>query len=148
VVNQRFALWWNRRNGSCGQVVMQRMRSPLVQDGRYQLTVMRYGDLNPVRAGLVKRAGHWPWSSFRHYAYGEKNELVTDAAEYVALGSTPAERRKAYLHFFAAEHCADLCGRRPALVVVPFIGDEPWVWRRLAACGLSPPGGTGTHRAG
>src|SRR6266542_3007247 len=80
---------------------MERLRSPRIQDGRHQLEVMRYGDLNPVRAGLVATAGHWKWSSFRHYAHGERDDLLTDAPEYLALGRNAPERRRAYLHLFA-----------------------------------------------
>src|SRR5689334_18159209 len=46
VVNWKFARWYNRRTNGRGQVVMERLRSPPVQDGRHQLEVMRYGDLN------------------------------------------------------------------------------------------------------
>ncbi len=50
-------------------------------------SIMRYGDLNPVRAGLVKSPKDWQFSSYRHYAFGEKNPLIDDASDYVALGS-------------------------------------------------------------
>ncbi len=140
VVNWGFACWYNRRTKGRGQVVMDRLRSPLIQDGRHQLVVMRYGDLNPVRAGLVPSAGRWPWSSYRHYALGEENDLITDAPEYLALGSTGPERRKAYRHLFAGKSLEELMERRPDLVEAPFVGDEAWVARQLRACGLSPPG--------
>lgn len=138
-VNWGFARWYNRRTGGRGQVVMERLRSPRIQDGRHQLAVIRYGDLNPVRAGLVSSAGDWKWSSHRHYAYGEENDLITDAPEYLALGRTGAERRKAYLHLFAVPLVESLLARRKDLVEAPFVGEERWVARRLRACGLSPP---------
>jgi hypothetical protein len=31
---------------------------------------VEYIHLKPVRAGLVKRAGEWPWSSVHHYTGG------------------------------------------------------------------------------
>ena len=140
LVNWGFARWSNLRTKGRGQVVMERLRSPQIQDGRHQLEVMRYGDLNPVRANLVTSASHWPWSSHRHYAYGEANHLITDAPEYLALGTNGPQRRKAYLHLFAHKLLDHLLCRRPDLVEAPFIGNEAWVARRLAACGLSPPG--------
>jgi putative transposase len=140
LVNWGFACWYNRRTRGRGQVVMERLRSPRVQDGRHQLAVMRYGDLNPVRAGLASSAGEWKWSSHRHYAYGEADDLITDAPEYLALGRTARERRKAYLHFFAVPLVESLLTRRRELVEAPFIGEERWVATRLRACGLSPPG--------
>ena len=139
LVNWGFARWYNRRTKGRGQVVMERLRSPRIQNGRHQLQVMRYGDLNPVRAGLVRSAKDWRWSSFRHYAYGEPNELIVAAPEYLALGRTGAERRKAYLHLFARPLVQDLLLRRHDLVQAPFIGDVCWVAGRLKAAGLSPP---------
>jgi len=139
VVNQEFARWSNRQRGARGQVVMERMRSPQIQTGVHQLTVMRYGDLNPVRAGLVRRPKDWAWSSYRHYAFGEKNELIDEAPEYLALGRTLPQRRKAYQQLFAEKLAEPLTSSRPELVVAPFVGSQRWVLGRLRAQGLSPP---------
>jgi REP-associated tyrosine transposase len=138
-VNWGFARWYNLRTEGRGQVVMERLRSPRIQDGSHQLVVMRYGDLNPVRAGLVHTAGEWAWSSFRHYAYGDRDDLVTDAPEYLALGSTAAARRKAYLHLFARPLSERLLQRRHDLVCVSFIGDASWVAARVNACAAPGP---------
>ncbi|HEX9291385.1 MAG TPA: transposase [Anaeromyxobacteraceae bacterium] len=139
LVNWGFARWYNRRTAGRGQVVMERLRSPQIQSGRHQLEVMRYGDLNPVRANLVPRASQWRWSSHRHYAYGEENDLITDAPEYVALGATGTQRRRAYLHLFARPLVEALLCRRRDLVDAPFVGEAAWLFQRFVACGLSPP---------
>jgi putative transposase len=140
VVNQSFARWYNRRCRRRGQVVMERLRSPRIQpDGRHLLTVMRYGDLNPVRAKMVRSPKEWPWSSYRHYAFGEENALIDDAPDYLALGRTGPERRKAYQGLLRLPLSRSLRERRPELVLAPFVGDETWVERRLKACGQSPP---------
>lgn len=138
-VNWGFAVWHNRQTGGRGKVVMERMRSPRIQEGRHRLVVMRYADLNPVRAALVDSPKDWKWSSYRHYAFGEPNDLITDAPEYLALGPTAPLRRKAYQLLFAAPRAELLVGRRRELVEAAFIGDEPWVKARLVAHGLSPP---------
>jgi putative transposase len=139
-VNWSFAYWYNRRTTGRGQVVMERMLSPCIQDGRHQLEVMRYGDLNPVRASLVGSPAHWRWSSHRHYAYGEENDLITDAPEYLALATTGPERRQAYLHLFARPLPEQTAEKRDDLVFGPFVGDPIWVAREMTARGLSPPG--------
>jgi putative transposase len=140
VVNGRFARWYNKVKNRRGQVVMERMRTPRIQEGgAHQLTVMRYGDLNPVRAGLVKRPKDWKWSSYRHYAFGEPNPLITDAPEYLALGNTAPQRRKAYQALFALPLSESLRARRLDLVTFPFVGDAHWVTQRLEVAGLSPP---------
>ncbi len=134
VVNHCFARWYNRRAGRRGQVVMQRMGSLLVNPaGSHLLRTMRYGDLNPVRAGIVRSPKDWVWSSHRHYALGEANRLVDEAPDYLALGRTAPQRRKAYRHLFARPFVAALLHRRPELVQGGFIGDEEWVRARTAA---------------
>ena len=134
VVNQLFARWYNGRQKSRrGQVVTQRMKSPSIQpdaNGRHVLTVMRYGDLNPVRAGMVRSPKDYAWSSYRHYAFGEPNPLVDDEPEYLALGSSPAQRRLAYRQLFAAPLSETLRIRRPDLVEAGFYGDVDWVHQR------------------
>lgn len=136
-VNQGFARWYNERTEGRGQVVRDRMRSPRIQDGDHLLVVMRYCDLNPVRAGLAQRPSEWNWSSYCHYAYGEPDDLITDAPEYLALGGTPAARRIAYRCL--SDPLEDvLLQRRRDLVDAPFIGDPAWVAGQEARCGVPP----------
>ena len=134
VVNHRFARWYNKREKNRrGQVVTQRMKSPRIQPdsrGRHVLTVMRYGDLNPVRARMVASPKDFAWSSYRHYAFGEPNSLITDEPEYLALGRTASERQLAYRHLFATPLASSLTIRRPDLVEALFYGDQDWVRRR------------------
>jgi len=63
---------------------------------RYLLACMRYIELNPVRAGIVRRPAQYPWSSYRANALGEADALVTPHPWYYALGRTPQARRAAY----------------------------------------------------
>lgn len=142
VVNHRLAWRFNRARDRRGQVVMERLRSPAIDPGgRHMLTVMRYGDLNPVRAKLCRSPGKWKYSSYRHYAYGERHPLIDDAPDYLALGESPLQRREAYRNLFARSLVAELMERRPDLVDAPFIGGVDWVGPRCAAAGLSVPFG-------
>lgn len=141
VVNQCFARWYNARSQRRGQVVMDRTRSPRIQpEGSHQLTVMRYADLNPVRAGLVRSAKDWVWSSYRHYAFGERHPLIDDAPEYLALGRTGPARRAAYRALFEVPLSESLYRPRADLRNAPFIGDPQWVMTQLYRAGLVSPG--------
>lgn len=62
-----YATWFSRRRGGRGHVFQGRYDSRLVEGSSYYWTVSRYVHLNPVRAGMVARAGDWPWSSFRGF---------------------------------------------------------------------------------
>ncbi|SRR5579871_4149605 len=46
-----------------GHVYQGRFRSFPIQEDAHLLTVLRYVERNPVRAGLADRAQDWPWSS-------------------------------------------------------------------------------------
>ena len=142
VVNNLFARWYNRQQRSRrGQVVTQRMKSPRIQpdaSGRHVLTVMRYGDLNPVRAGLARSPKDYAWSSYRHYAFGEPDALITDEPAYLGLGRTSAERRLAYRQLFATPLISELRIRRPDIVEAAFFGDPDWLLRR-APLAAGPP---------
>jgi putative transposase len=63
---------------------------------------MRYIELNPVRAGLVRRPQAYPWSSFRANALGADDSLITPHAYYCALGRTAESRQAAYRALFGS----------------------------------------------
>lgn len=59
-----------------GTLYQGRYRShPVAGDG-HLLTVVRYIERNPVRAGLVERAADWPWSSVGDRARGDAGLLA------------------------------------------------------------------------
>ena len=39
---------------------------------------LRYMHRNPVRRGLVREPEEWRWSSFRHYAFGERGAVLVN----------------------------------------------------------------------
>lgn len=59
------ALRWHRvkQTRGTGPVYQARFQAIPVQDDAHLLTVCRYVERNPVRAGLVARAQDWPFSS-------------------------------------------------------------------------------------
>ncbi|MEE8445110.1 MAG: transposase, partial [Alphaproteobacteria bacterium] len=50
-----------------------------VMDEAHLLSAARYVELNPVRAGLVKQARAWRWSSAKAHLAGQDDRLVTVA---------------------------------------------------------------------
>jgi putative transposase len=95
------------------------------------LTVMRYIDLNPVRAGLAKTPKDWKFSSYRHYAFGEVDNLIDDAPDYLSLASSFPARRKAYVALFARKLSAFLFERQPFFSRRSFIGSEMWMAKMI-----------------
>src|SRR3989338_752543 len=54
----------NRRHNRVGHLFQGRYKAILIDKDSYWLEVSRYVVLNPVRAGMVKEPGGWPWSSY------------------------------------------------------------------------------------
>ena len=68
---------YHKHKGTSGHIWQGRYKSFLIQQDAHLITVLRYVERNPVRAGLVCSAKNWMWSSHR-----ELNEqlprLLTD----------------------------------------------------------------------
>ena len=60
--HRRYTRRINFRHGWRGHLWQERFHS-FPMDEPHLLAAVRYVELNPVRAGLVEQAEHWPWSS-------------------------------------------------------------------------------------
>lgn len=101
-VGRSYVRHFNRRQQRSGTLWEGRYRSTLIQSDRYLLACMVYMDLNPVRVGLVARAGDYPLSSFAHYAGQRLDKLITPHDLMWELGNTPFAREAAYAELVAA----------------------------------------------
>lgn len=54
---------YHKHHGSSGHLWQGRFKAFPIEEDDHLLTVLRYIERNPVRAGLRKRAELWPWSS-------------------------------------------------------------------------------------
>jgi len=73
------------RTAGTGHLYQGRFKSFPVQADDHFLTVCRYVERNPLRAGLVQRAADWRWNSLR-------SRRGKDAAERPALTPWPIDR--------------------------------------------------------
>jgi len=93
---------YHRHYGTSGHVWQGRYKSFLVQDNDHLLTVVRYIEANPVRAGLAQTAPGWQWSSHvvrENTSDGLKPDalpvaLPADWTEYVTVPLTDYELEK------------------------------------------------------
>lgn len=69
----------------------------------YLLACGLYIERNPIRAGLVKKAEDYPYSSFEYYAYGDSDGLIDRDPFYDNLGKNNSERRKEYQRLILQE---------------------------------------------
>lgn len=101
-VGRRYVRRFNMTRDRTGTLWEGRFRSSVIDSERYFLACQRYIEHNPVRAGMVRNALEYPWSSHRHYAAGRRDPLVTEHACFLQLGGSDSERREAYRAICAA----------------------------------------------
>ena len=65
LLNGMYTQAFNRRHGRAGHVLQGRFKSILVEKESHLLELTRYVVLNPVRAGVVRHAEQYEWSSYR-----------------------------------------------------------------------------------
>ncbi len=87
----------NRRHRRIGHVFQGRYKAILVERDSYLLELARYVVLNPARAGMVKGAGDWRWSSYLAMV-GETPPPDWLQTDWI-LGQFGAERRMAVAHY-------------------------------------------------
>lgn len=79
-----------------GRFWQGRFYSKIIKDDKYLLTSGLYIEDNPVRAGAVKKSEHYPWSSYRAYAFGNEDPLVTQNPYFLGLGENNQVREERY----------------------------------------------------
>jgi len=102
-LGQRYVQHFNRTYSRSGTLWEGRFRSCLIQAQDYLLACLRYIELNPVRAGMVKHPAEYRWSSYRANAQGQNDALLTPHEAYLALGVTEPMRQAAYRELFHSE---------------------------------------------
>ena len=70
-LKQRFTQWFNTRHGRRGTLWEDRFKSVIVQDGYAARVMAAYIDLNPVRAGIVKKPEEYRWCSYAEALAGK-----------------------------------------------------------------------------
>jgi putative transposase len=109
---RKYVQYFNFTYKRSGTLWEGRYRATVIDTERYLLELMRYIDMNPVRAGMVVHPREYPWSSHRRYAYGEEGlnqSWLIPHDEYQKLGRQDAGRGEAYRALFKSElDAADL----------------------------------------
>jgi putative transposase len=117
-LGEEYVLYFNNKTDRIGTLWTGRYRGLAIGDEQYALSCLRYIEQNPVRAGMVKTAEAYSWSSYRYHAYGVGHDWLAPHPAYLALGETPAARRRAYR----------------AICEVPMSDDELTVQRHPPRC--------------
>ena len=118
-IKQGFSRFYNKRHGRKGFFWSERFKSVIVDNGETLINCLAYIDLNPFRAGLVKKPEDYRWSSLgyhvqsnnrggflsldfglREFGVKNKGDRLRYYREFVykkgGINSTDKERRNAF----------------------------------------------------
>jgi putative transposase len=76
---------YHQQRGTSGQVWQGRFKSPVIEADEQLLTVLRYVEANPLRAGMVSDLAAYPWSA---RSSGDTTPEVP-GTPYIILNSQP-----------------------------------------------------------
>ena len=111
---RKYVQYFNCTYRRSGTLWEGRYRATVVDSEQYLLSIMRYIELNPVRAGMVAHAREYPWSSHRRYAYGDTSANLSwliEPDQYMNIDRTDEARRLAYRNLFKSDIDADELNR-------------------------------------
>lgn len=77
-IKQSFSWYYNKRHNRRGTLWGERYKSVIVENGETLVNCLSYIDLNPLRAGLVKRPEDYRWNSLGyHYQTRNKDDFLS-----------------------------------------------------------------------
>ena len=95
-INLAYFYHYKQEYGWVGHFWQGRFKSQPIGKDDYFIQCGKYIELNPVRSDLAKDPADYPYSSYRFYATGLKNPLITQDFIYADLANTRKERQEEY----------------------------------------------------
>lgn len=105
-VGRKYVQYYNFTYKRSGTLWEGRYRATIVDSEQYLLKLMRYIELNPVRASMTLHPADYPWSSYAFNAEGMlglNTNWLASHDEYLRLGQSESKRQAAYQALFKAD---------------------------------------------
>ena len=124
VYTQRF----NAQHGYDGQLFRGRYKAILVAEDRYLLQLVRYIHKNPVRAGIVRNAEQYAWSSHRAYlSKAKKWEWLHKQFILSMLAENSKRRLQLYRSYMAEDEDKTFLDQMSLKRLPSVLGDNQFV---------------------
>ena len=104
-----YAYYYNCKYERVGHVFQNRFKSENIEDDTYLKTVIRYIHQNPVKAGMVKRAEEYRWSSCKAYYDANCLSGITNTGLILGMFSEKEEQAIKALQQFTEVDNKDKC---------------------------------------
>ena len=102
-VGRKYVQYFNHTYQRTGTLWEGRYRATVVDSEAYLMKLMRYIELNPVRAGMVAHPCDYAWSSYARNAdaaVGVHADWIKPHDVYLSLARNPSDRSRAYCALF------------------------------------------------
>jgi len=118
-IKQTFSRAYNKRHHRRGTLWGERFKSLIVEDGETLINCLSYIDLNPIRAGIVKRPEDYRWSSLGYHIQTDNRDgFLSMDLGLVEFGELNAsERLRRYRQYIYEVGALDRSANKPAKTI-------------------------------
>ncbi len=98
-INGSYTTYTNIKRNRSGHLFQGRYKAILIDRDNYLLELSRYLHLNPVRAGMINRPEEYPYSSYKTYISGSKEDILSEDVILRMLSNKEGDAKKKYKEF-------------------------------------------------
>jgi len=98
-IGKSYTNYYHRKYSSSGFLWQGRFKLQPVQEERYLIACARYIERNPIKAGIVKEAQDYPYSSAKFYCLGVADSVTVENPEFISFGLEFSSRMISYSEF-------------------------------------------------
>ena len=99
-IGRHYVPYINHKYGRSGTLWEGRFKASLVDSANYLIQVMRYIELNPVRANMVLSPSEYRWSSFKHNTGQLIISVIREHSIFTGLSNSLESAQAWYLDSF------------------------------------------------
>ena len=141
-LNGLYTQKFNRKHQVDGALFRGRFKSILVDKETYYLELIRYIHRNPLRAGIEKKLGDYPWSSHSAYLSEAKQwQWIFKQESLGRFGTSRAHQKRSYLAFVSQSDSPEILTQLSRKKWSLTLGNEAfkeWVREKFGQHSLHP----------
>ena len=128
----RYVFYFNRCHCRVGHLFQERFKSEPVESPEYFIALLRYIHLNPVKAGIVRKADDYRWSSWHEFLNPTANNICDVG---FALSAVTLDELRAMMEYAASSEYVFLDVDEDEISARTMLPDSLVRERLLAAAG-------------
>lgn len=135
IIEDRYAIYYNKKYERIGHLFQSRYPSEPVNDAAYFHTVFRYIARNPVKALEAKTAAEYPYSSWNEYVEHNSNimKIIKPSAIEAVNKKFPLKELNEWINVDNQDNCLDMDSFN-------YVKSDKEAWEILSdSCGIDNP---------